>query len=702
MFQSARIAGVLIPTFIGVTQVSYAEEINPVREPVEEVTVWGTRVSASSVLMGEADIAIRQADHLSDLLRTIPGIDVGGAHSLNQRVTIRSMDDKDLRITIDGANQNTYMYHHMGNLQIHADILQSVDVSIGTNSVIDGGLGGAVRFETKSAEQLLKPDQRFGARIQGGVASNSGQNWSATGYGKLAKAVDFLIYHNQVDRDNYDVGGGEIIDNQGEVVANTDGTVRGLEGRVTDTLLKFGWDFSHHQRVEIGYEGYLDKGDYSYRPDMGLATDLAIVTALDAPLLWPTEFARDTLTVNYEGRFGSTTLNAALFDNQSELNRDESGYLTSTAMVRGQPVSAWAAYVDGTADNRGLNILAETTWALQTLTYGIESIRYDTAYRADYHTGALDQSDERAQSTAVFVQDRFQLSPAFAIIPGVRYDQYKLAAVLVEDTFSDVSGALALEFQPSESLLLKLSHTQLFKAPEIGEVFIGAGLFDVANQDIAAESGHNSEFSLAYNANAFAAGFTAFATSIKNYIFDYAPAPEELEVRSWKDNIGTMALDGFETYVGFEKGNFSSLLTYASAESELEAFSEYADLDGARIDRQQGDSISLNIDYDMTHWGLKLHWESLVVDDVAAGLDLDGATLDNVKQRYSVHNISASWSPESISGLTIIGGIDNIADEYYASQSSRTGTSGHPLFGDLFLLDYEPGRNVKMTVSYQF
>jgi len=47
-------------------------------------------------------------------------------------------------------------------------------------------------------------------------------------------------------------------------------------------------------------------------------------------------------------------------------------------------------------------------------------------------------------------------------------------------------------------------------------------------------------------------------------------------------------------------------------------------------------------------------------------------------------------------------GVDNLFDEYYASQSSRTGVSFHPVFGELYLTDYEPGRNVKATIAYQF
>lgn len=682
-----------------------------VKRITEEVITWGTQVTSSSVYMGAEDFGIRQADHLSDLLRTIPGVDVGGAHSLNQRITIRSMDDKDLRITIDGANQNTYMYHHMGNLQIHADILQSVDIEIGTNSVVNGGIGGAVRFQTKSADQLLKPGQRFGAMAQISYADNSGNSGSFSSYGKLSNKLDFLAYHNHVARDNYAVGGGDIKDQDGVTIPNTDGEVRGLEGDVEDSLIKLGWDFDASQRIELSYERYIDEGDYSYRPDMGLATDLSIGDALDTPLLWPTEFTRDTLTLNYDVTFGQTQLTLALYDNHSALKRDETGFRSSTALVRGQAVSDWAAQIDGEADNRGLNALAQTrwntAWAAQTLTYGVEYTDYSTEYRAAYLNGNVDSSSEEATTTSLFLQDRIQLNEQWALIPGIRYDDYALDSALVDDSFDGVTAAIAAEYAPNNTLLFKLSTTQLFKAPEIGEVFIGAGLFDTANPSINEETGLNSEFSVAYGdtllgADRFAMGLTVFETAISDYIYDYAPAPLSTGARSWKDNIGDMTINGVEAYASYRLGTFEALLTFANAESELDAFESYVSLDGARIDRQQGDSISLTVDYVIEALNLTLHWDVLKVDDVSADLDLDGATLDNAKDGYTVHNISARWTPEAIKGLAVTMGIDNLTDEFYASQSSRTGTSFHPLFGNLYLLDYEPGRNYKMSLSFSF
>ena len=659
---------------------------------LEEMAVWGTQVRASSLHLDEDAIASKQADHISDLLRTIPGVDVGGAHSLNQRITIRSMDDKDLRITIDGANQNTYMYHHMGNLQIHADILQSVDVEIGTNSVINGGLGGSVRFETKTAEQLLKTDQRFGARVQVGIFDNAGNSVALSGYGKITDDVDFLLYHNAVTRDNYRVGGGEILGADGLEVEGTDGEVRGLEGDVADTLAKIGWDINPSHRLELGYEIYVDEGDYSYRPDMGLATDIAIADAFETPLVWPTKFTRDTLTINYEADLDGTQLKVAVFDNQSGLKRDESAFLESIS-----PESA--AYVSGDADNQGVNVLTETSLSNHTFTYGAEYIVYDTAYRAVYiEDSRIVTSEENSETTSFFVQDRIALGD-FALIPGVRYDNSDLESKTVTGSFDDVSLALAGEWQINDSVLLTLSNTQLFKSPEIGEVFIGAGLNDEANPDIEAETGTNKEFSAAYSdavlgADRFIAGFTYFETDIENYIYDYAAA--------FKDNIGDMAIDGYEVYVGYDVGALTTLLTFSSSESSLDANVTYIGFEGARIDRQQGDTVSLNLDYELSNLGLVLHWDSLIVGSVDAGVDLDGATADNAKDSYTVHNVSAHWTPESIEGMALTFGIDNVFDEFYASQSSRTGTSAHPFFGDLYLVDYEPGRNVKMTASYSF
>ena len=660
---------------------------------VEEIEVWSTQIRLSETGLDGGDIELRQADHVSDLLRHLPGVDVGGAHSLNQRITIRSLGDRNLRITIDGANQNTYMYHHMGNLQIHADILQSVDVAVGKNSVVNSGLGGAVRFETRQASDLLTNGQRMGARVQASYADNASTGYSLAGYGLIGDAFDYLVYFNQVERDNYEVGGGRIRAYDGSTVPGTDGTVRGLEGEVQDVLVRFGWDVSDNQRVKVGYERYVDEGDYSYRPDMGLATGVAIANSLRIPLLWPTEFSRDTYTLNHELSLGEhTTMRSAAFRNESAFWRDERG------------LASWvpdsATINEGEANNTGLNVLATTNVGdAHTLTYGLEGIRYDTAYIVD----SAELASEQSTGIAMFIEDAIQLSDRWTLTPGLRFDTVDVEAAVVDDRFDEITGALELEFYATDAVTLRASGTQLFKAPELSEVFTGAGLFDEANPDLRAETGLNTEIGASFRGPAlgvqeFSAGITLFRTQIDDYAYEYA----ETATFYGRDNVGDMEIDGVELSVGVDFGAFGASANYSRSRSDLDAFAEYAALDGARIDREQGDTLALSLDYAFTAIDLAVQYEALLVDGMEAALDLDGATQDNAKDSFAVHNVFARWHPNALSGLTVTVGVENLFDEYYASQSSRTGLSRHPRFGQLYLQDYEPGRNIKGTLSYRF
>jgi len=674
------------------------------KKELEQIEIWNTEVKASSLYFNEESLASKQADHLSDLLRTIPGIDVGGSHSMNQRITIRSLEDKDLKVTIDGANQNTYMYHHMGNLQIHADILKSVDIEVGTNSVVNGGLGGAVRFETKEARELLDQDQQFGARLQTTFANNSANSYSLTGYGQLTETLDVLAYYNFVDRQNFEVGGGTLTDVNGDKIPGTDGEVKGLEGELDDALFKLGWDLTENQRLEFGYETYSDEGDYSYRPDMGSATDIAITGALGVPLNWPTEFSRDTVTVNYELNWSDdSVLKLAVFNNQSELYRDESGW------AQNPDYAMWAGKVTGEADNTGINVIGNTFLDgnfSNSLTYGVDIVKFETQYTAVSLTGSSRTADEEATNSAIFIEDKIAFDNGLTLIPGVRYDNFDIDSTVVDNSFSKVTGSLAAQYDVSNELTLKLSSTQLFKGPELSEVFTGAGADDTENQGIEAETGLNSEFAIAYRAavlgaDSFTAGITLFQTDLDNYIYDYAAVPNGGPRDYHKDNIGDLEVSGFEAYTGYNIGNLQVQLSYSSAESDLNAFTDYQSLEGYRLDREQGDTVSANVDYYFEAVELTLHWDILNVASLEHAPSLDGASVDTAKDSYTVQNISLRWAPSAVSGLAVSLGVDNLFDEYYASQSSRTGLSKHPRFGDLFLTDYEPGRNIKATVSYK-
>jgi len=99
---------------------------------LDEVNVWETQVVSSSLNLGKDTIETKQADHLSDLLRDLPGVDVGGSHSMNNKIVIRGVKDEDLDVKIDGAKQPSVdMFHHQSTLKLNPDILKKVNIEVG-------------------------------------------------------------------------------------------------------------------------------------------------------------------------------------------------------------------------------------------------------------------------------------------------------------------------------------------------------------------------------------------------------------------------------------------------------------------------------------------------------------------------------------------------------------------------------------------
>jgi len=647
-----------------------AVQANPSQDEkqYEETHVWGTNVRSSSLYLGESDIAIKQADHLSDLLRDIPGVDIGGTHSVNTRINFRGLDDRDLAVYIDNALQTNYIYHHMGNLLVNADILKSADISVGANSVVNGGIGGALRFETKDAQDLLaNSESDFGARIMVGHQSNAQSSSSFTGFGQLGD-LDVIAYANRVDRDNFK-------DGDGFDTIGSDGT--------TDNFLgKLGYQVSANQRLELSYEALLDEGDYTQRPDLGVRSNQQIT----GDLLLPTEYERKTANLSYELDLGDAIdLTATAYKNDMYLWRDE-----RQAMTRGGPGNLKSA----DAINKGVNLLAITNIDNafdQTLSYGVEYFEQELFYRANIESN-LPEVTERGESIAAFAESSMQFGPV-NVRPGVRYNKFKkeVPGNNSEGSWDDISFALAFDYSVMDGLNLLASVTEIFKGPELSELFIGSAEDKIVNPNVEPESGENIELGLRYatdiGASQLRLGFNVFRTNIDNYVVEQAVGNETDNI--WDINAGTATIDGGEASLNLVFDKFDVLLTYSKTDldtSELELTNPGDSL------RELGDNVGLEF---RSQLGANLE----LVYNLRHVLEKDTVT-DQTKPSYTVNNVSAAWN--ATPRLSVILGVDNLFDEQYTSHASRVGQTNHPFFGPLVLDDVEAGRNIKTSVSYQF
>lgn len=612
--------------------------------------VWATQVSSTSAFLGGDDIELKQADHLSDLMRSLPGVEIGGSHSMVQKINIRALDDTNLNITIDGASQNGYMYHHAGNLLINPDILKAANIQVGANSVLTGALGGAVEFETKDAADLLQAGQRFGARIQGNVASNKYFGYSLTGYGQVSDSVDILAYIYQVDRDNPEDGKGrESLGNDGDIV---------------NGMLKAGLDLNDENRIELGYDRYKDDGDYPFRADMGVATNKAIT----GDRLYPTTYDRSTLTAVYELDKGDDLyLKANAYRNELELEREEN---TDDYRVKA-----------GSVENTGAKILAESLIESGNVTHTLRYGGEINKEKSRVHKDGVDHGGEDATNAALYIENEIAFGNA-RLIPGIRQNHYDLNTSMADKTYDETTWSLAGELDVTDSFTLRAATTSLFQGPNLEEAFY-ADTVNPANPALKPETGLNSELGFRFDQqnvgalDKLATALTLFHTRIDDRI-EYGRGT------GWY-NQDEVTLKGFEASVKMDKGDLGVLLTYARTNSDVKET-------GEPVSDESGDTISMTVDYALPAHNLELEWESQVVRDEDK--------LD--KKGYDVHSISVRWSPAAAEGLVLTAGIENLFDEYYVSHVSRIGESNHPRFGQLLLDDSEPGRNFKLTAAYSF
>jgi len=628
---------------------------------INSVDVWETEIVSSSLNLGKDSIETKQADHLSDLLRGLPGVDVGGSHSMNNKIIIRGIKDEDINITIDGAKQpNVDMFHHQSTLKVNPDILKKVNIEVGANSVVHGELGGSIEFETKDGKDFLENGEKVGAIVSTKYNSNDSIGASLATYGKITDNSDFFIYYDQIENENWKTG---------------DGTKeKGREGTIKNLLLKYGIDLDDTQRVSFSYDRLEDEGDYHPRPNFSTAVNEAINVARGAPadLIHPTEYIRNTYTLKHTVDKGENLLiNSSLYFNEMDLTRHE-----SNSNKRGDVFNA-------VVENKGFSTKAQSNInykdILNTFTYGFS---YDVQTSEVTTDGDAYGDDEESKTFALFIEDTIDFNNGLILTPGIRATKYKLDGVVADVSEKKITYSLAAEYAVTDSLSLLASHTTLFKGAPMQEVFASYRTrATTQNSNIKSETGYNNEVGFKYikdnvlGADNIGILTKYYVTKINDDIgFD----------NTYKMvNLGDTKTKGIEASFAYNLNDFNALFTYSRMDSEV----LYT---GEALEQETGDTFTLGLNYQATP-EVGLSWQSIFVKDENDVKDIE-------KEGYHVHDLAVKYTPKSIKGLKVIAGIDNIFDKAYASHSSFQGDLR--AFGDA--TDYEPGRNFKVTLSYKF
>ncbi len=627
----------------------------------------------------------QQASHLSDFLEVVPGVTIGGTSSVNQRIRIRGLEDSNLKVTIDGARQEGKLFYHMGDITIDPDLLKQADVSVGNNSVTLGNdaLGGAVAFETVDAADLLKPGQKIGAKLKTGYASNNDELLtSATVYGAPTDNIDLLAYYGKRDTDSGEDGSGRKLfeDSESENI-----------------LLKAGASILDDHRVGASFSRTEKEGIFPFRPDFPSLPNSGGSDVI------PQKVKRDTYTLDHN-------FNPA----NSLIDVDTTVYQTETQILRDNGIEAvsgydWDAKVKTTGGKIENTSVIDAASGRHKLIAGVEHYKKQSDFysAADRTTKLPVSGKDSAKNTSVYLEDQWQMGK-LTLTPGVRYDRYEAPEFIAGGkTYDNVVGALAASYEVAPRTQVFASYTQLFNGPDLSQaIFNRDGTGTVVNNDLKAEEGDNAEVGIVTTLrdlttpnDALQLSGKYFETNIENYI-EFVRSGLSCGPNLGNDCQGAVNKDedykikGVELAADYKMNNFSMGLSYAHARSKGEdtGYSFYSQT-GSGSDA--GDKYMVNLAYQPTDT-TELGWRSTYVAPVTQTFISRGEVTELKKPSYDVHDIFMSYSPAQVDGIKATVGVYNIFDETYASHGSRFNATKDQN------TDFEPGRNVKASLTYQF
>lgn len=139
------------------------------------------RTAGSSTYISGERIERFRGTSTGDMLSGTPGVlNADNRNGAALDVNIRGMQGQGrVPVIVDGAQQETTVYRGysgvVGRSYVDPDFIGEVMVEKGPSSAADGAgvIGGVVRMNTISVDDVLRPGKNLGVRIKGGLNSNS-------------------------------------------------------------------------------------------------------------------------------------------------------------------------------------------------------------------------------------------------------------------------------------------------------------------------------------------------------------------------------------------------------------------------------------------------------------------------------------------------------------------------------------------------
>ncbi|MFC4170780.1 TonB-dependent hemoglobin/transferrin/lactoferrin family receptor [Microvirga sp. GCM10011540] len=475
---------------------------------------------AGSSVVTRRQIDLLQSSRVSDVLQGVPGVAVQETGTdPGQAVNIRGLQDFGrVNVLVDGARQDYQVSGHGANGTFYLDpeLIGQVDVVRGPVSTVygSGAIGGVVSFRTRNIDDILNPDETYGAVQKLGIGTNGAgvltNSMVGARIGTAADVFGQFLYRNT---NNYrDGDDNKILDSDSELTAG---------------LFKFNLYPADGHTVSAS--ALLQNYDFTNNGDTGRGTR------------FKNDVTANTYTLGY--RFSRPDIQ--WFDLSVK------GYYTTTE-DRKRVVTPSSTY-----GSLGVRPGAPLTYSMETagfdihntarfdtfglghaLTLGIDGAQDqgETSDRAGGYGAAFTPSGER-RLFGGFIQDEVRITPWLRTIGALRFDSYELNGGGVSSDGSRVSPKITVGVEPFKGIEFYGTYAEGYRAPSITETLIqGVHPFPIfnilPNPTLRPEVAHNLEggVNIQYDdllktGDSFRAKVAAFHNEIDDFIDTVAVGP---------------------------------------------------------------------------------------------------------------------------------------------------------------------------------
>ncbi|MDH0293583.1 TonB-dependent siderophore receptor [Pseudomonas sp. GD04087] len=676
------------------------------------------------------------ASDLSQIIRTMPGVNLTGNSTSGQRgnnrqIDIRGMGPENTMILVDGkpvSSRNAVRYGWRGERDsrgdtnwVPADQVERIEVLRGPAAARygNGAAGGVVNIITKQAGKETHGDVTVYSNFPQHKDEGATQRMTFGLNGPLTDTLSYRVYGNvaKTDSDDWDINAGHESNRTGNQVGTLPAGREGVRNKDVNGLLN--WHLTPEQTLD--FEAGFSRQGNIYTGDTQNTNSNANVKSMLGHET--NRMYRENYSITHRGEWDFGSSMAYLQYEKTRNSRINEGLAGGTEGIFSNTDFYTATLRDLTA--HGEVNLPLHAWRDQTLTLGSEWVQQklddpsaNTQTTSEGGSvpglaGSNRDTTSQAQIFSLFAEDNIELLPGTMLTPGLRWDHHSI----VGDNFSP---SLNISHALTQSVTLKAGIARAYKAPNLYQLnpdyllySRGQGCYGQStscylqgNDDLKAETSVNKELGIEFNQDGLIAGLTYFRNDYKNKIESGLSPVDQASggsgsyanaaIYQW-ENVPKALVEGLEgtlTIPLMEQLKWSNNFTYMLQSKNKET----------------GDVLSVTPKYTLNSM---LDWQATDALSLQASVAWYGK---QKPKKYDYHgdrvtgSANNQLSPYAIAGLSgtyvftkylsFTAGVDNVFDKRLFREGNAQGVNG--IEGAGAATYNEPGRTLYTSLTASF